>query len=96
MTVMPNGKPHDNPITDIVIHGMHPYPEDLEQLVIELHRMNPGIFNDLEWAPFDWEKGKYLGEARELLKSLISNHGNTNAYKRLVEDYRVATAEDDL
>ena len=38
---MPNGKQHDNPVTDTVVHGLHPYPKDLEELVLKLHARNP-------------------------------------------------------
>ena len=48
-----NEKKGDDPILDITIHSIHPFPNDLEKLVIELNKLNPGIFNDLEYAPFD-------------------------------------------
>jgi hypothetical protein len=61
---MPNGKPHDHPVTDTVIHGRHPFPPNVEDLVRQVHARNPGVFNDLGWAPFEWEKGNHLAEAR--------------------------------
>ena len=85
---MPNGKPHDNPISDITIHGMHPFPSELEALVLRLHKMNPMIINDLEWAPFDWEKGEYIEEAKILLKGLIDNHGDPDACHKLLTEYK--------
>jgi hypothetical protein len=33
---MPNGKPNDHPLTDLFAHGMHPFPEDMEGLILEL------------------------------------------------------------
>ena len=85
---MPNGKAHDNPISDIIIHGMHPYPPDLEALVLHLHKMNPMIFNDLEWTPFQWEKGQYIEEAKILLEKLIENHGDPHTCYLLVNEYK--------
>lgn len=88
---MPNGKPRDHPVTDTVLHGLHPYPKDLEDLVIQLHARNPGVFNDLEWAPFDWEKGKFLAEATILLQRLLDNHGDPVACRQSLAEYRGTT-----
>lgn len=85
---MPNGKPGDNPITDTVIHGMHPFPPDLEGLIFQLHKLAPQIFNALEWEPFKWEQGKHLNEAKELVGSLIRNYGDPAIYKTLIEAYK--------
>jgi len=30
---MPNGKPGDHPLTDFVVHGMHPFPPDIEEML---------------------------------------------------------------
>ena len=88
---MPNGKVHDHPVTDTVVHGLHPFPKKLELLVVEVHTHNPGVFDDLELAPFDWEKGKYVAEAMELLQGLIKDHGDPLTCRRLVEEYRAST-----
>jgi hypothetical protein len=53
---MPNGKPHDHPVIDTVIHGLHPFPPDVEDLVRQVHARNPGVFDDLGPAPFEWER----------------------------------------
>ena len=39
-SAMPNGKPHDHPVTDTVSHGLHPFPPDIEDLVQQLHARN--------------------------------------------------------
>lgn len=89
---MVNGKPHDHPVTDIVLHGLHPYPPDLEELVRQVNDRNPGVFNDLEWAPFDWEKGRFLDEARRLLQGLLQHHGDPDSCRRHLEEYRASTS----
>ena len=88
---MPNGKIHDNPISDIFIHGLHPFPMDIEELVRELDKLEPHIFNELEWAPFDWERGKYLDEARSLLRALIESHGDRHRRREHIKEYRART-----
>lgn len=64
---MANGKPQDHPVTDTVIHGLHPFPPDLEDSVRQVHTRNPGVFNDL---------GNHVAEARVLLKGLLEHHGH--------------------
>ena len=88
---MPNGRVHDHPVTDTIVHGLHPYPPDLEELVIQVHARDPGVFNDLVDAPFDWEQGRFLAEARALLTGLILEHGDPSARRRLLRAYADAT-----
>lgn len=71
---MPNGKPGDNPITDLLNYGQHPFPSDIEQMVRELARINPQSLNELGWEPFDWEKGKDLDMGRQHLKDLLEKY----------------------
>lgn len=76
---MPNGKPGDNPLSDLVIHGAHPFPRDIEEMLFRIdslgrtqHRWPLGEnwpFSPLE---FDWERGKDHENARRLLKQLIA------------------------
>ncbi|MEK7364978.1 MAG: hypothetical protein AAB016_13500 [candidate division NC10 bacterium] len=88
---MPNGKPGDHPVTDLIVHGRHPFPPDVEELVRTLHTLDPVVFNALEWAPFDWEQGRHLEEARILLRGLIESHGDPAARRRCLESYRSRT-----
>lgn len=90
---MPGGKIHDNPVTDLIIHGLHPFPPDIEMLILELIEKDQDskIFNALKWAPFDWEAGKYLDESRELLDSLIINYQDFDECIRLIAEYENKT-----
>lgn len=75
---MPNGKPHHNPLTDLMVHGMHPFPPEIEML---LHRVDElgrqaGRFplgENWPYSPheFYWEQGKNLDEASRVLTNLI-------------------------
>ncbi len=62
---MPNGKPGDNPITDMLHHGAHPFPPDIEEMIRKLAAVAPHVLNDLGWDPFAWEAGKNLDDGRE-------------------------------
>jgi hypothetical protein len=74
---VPNGKLHDNPLSDMTIHGKHPFPSDIEELLRRVDELSgPGRYPlGYHWPfsprEFDWEKGKGLDEARKLLSNLI-------------------------
>lgn len=75
---MPNGKPGDNPLTDLILHGAHPFPHDVEAMLLQIDAMGKKsgrwpLGENWPFSPreFDWEKGKHLDEARKLLSHLI-------------------------
>ncbi len=74
---MPNGKIGDNPLSDMIIHGKHPFPDDIETMLWKLRAINPELLGDLEDEPFDWADGKNLDEGRELLKEMLGKHGSS-------------------
>jgi hypothetical protein len=69
---MPPGGPHDHPITDLLFHGLHPFPPDMEEMVLELHRRHP---ENLNWSDdldaFAWEQGLKLDEGRAMLRARL-------------------------
>jgi len=75
---VPNGRHGDNPLTDLTIHGAHPFPTDIEEMLLRIEALGRKSgrwplgenwpFGTLE---FDWEQGKGLPEARRLLTRLI-------------------------
>jgi hypothetical protein len=73
-----NGKPGDNPLTDLVVHGAHPFPDDIEKMLVEID----AIGREQGWWPlgenwpyspdeFAWERGEDLDRARSLLSHLL-------------------------
>ena len=75
---MPNGRHGDNPLSDMTIHGAHPFPPDIEELLLRVHRLGRAVGRwplgeNWPYSPreFDWAKGRNLQEARELLSRLI-------------------------
>jgi hypothetical protein len=75
---MPNGKAGDNPLGDMTIHGAHPFPPDIEELLLQVQRLGRAVGR---WPlgeiwPYspresDWAKGQGLPEARQVLSNLI-------------------------
>jgi hypothetical protein len=75
---MANGKPGDSPLSDLTIHGKHPFPSDIEALLLEVDALGrrPGrwpLGENWPFSPreFDWEQGRDLEEGRELLAGLL-------------------------
>ena len=76
---LPNGKFHDNPLSDFTIHGRHPFPKDIEDLLRRIHEIGRRqsrwpLGENWPYSPreFDWQKGKDLDEARRDLRHLLS------------------------
>ena len=76
---MPNGKLHDNPLSDLTINGRHPFPSDIEEMLLRIDVLG----RRLGWSPlgenwpfspreFDWERGQNLDAARRDLAHLIA------------------------
>src|SRR4051812_14466707 len=68
---VPNGKAGDNPLSDLKTHGAHPFPRDIEQMLLRIDALGriPGRWSLGENWPFspqefDWEQGKNLDNAR--------------------------------
>lgn len=75
---MPSGKPHDNPLSDMTIHGRHPFPADIEELLLRVDELGRGLRRwplgeNWPYSPqeFAWERGENLDEARRLLVSFV-------------------------
>ena len=62
----------------MLLHGKHPFPADIEEMLRQLYAINPRIISsDLEMEPFDWERGRNLGAGRKRLKELLAKHGGS-------------------
>ena len=75
---MPNGKPGDNPITDLMIHGSSGMPNEIEMLIRrlwELQRPNfkphDALWDEIYRQSNDWLIGKNVKEGIALLERCI-------------------------
>ena len=77
---MANGKPGDGPLSDMLLHGLHPFPPDMENLLREILDLDPDFpdgkryyVDQLRWGQrfFDWEAGKNLDEGRDSMRKIL-------------------------
>ena len=62
---MPNGKPGDHPLTDLLVHGMHGYSAEADALIVEIARLvSRRELNEL----FDWGQPPALPQFTKLLR----------------------------
>jgi hypothetical protein len=82
-----NGKPGDSPLTDLVLYDQHPFPPDIEELLLRIHDLGrqAGRWPLGENWPFGtrdsmWERGEDLDGARRdlglLLQKLEAGRGD--------------------
>jgi hypothetical protein len=72
---MSMGGPGDHPLTDLLHWNTHPFPLDMEKLVLQIRDLSPRFLDRIttkEW--FDWEKGENLDAGRQHLRDLISEY----------------------
>jgi hypothetical protein len=72
-----NGKKGDNPLSDLTIHGISHFPPDIAQLMLRIEALGERdgrwpLGENWPYSPkeFDWEAGRDLDQARELLAEL--------------------------
>ena len=75
---MPNGRRGDNPLTDLLLYGRHPFPPDIEAMLLRIDELGrrPGRWPLGENWPFsarefEWEQGEDLDAARQDLSDFI-------------------------
>jgi hypothetical protein len=68
---MPNGTKGDNPISDILSHGLHPLPANIEERILKIASVDSTLLYDVSAKAMQWVKGTGLDEAQELLDTKI-------------------------
>jgi hypothetical protein len=77
---MPNGKPGDDPLTDMLYHGMHPFPADIEDLLRRILAQDPDFpdgkrryLDQVQWFErfMDWAAGRNLEDGRRALNEVL-------------------------
>ncbi len=72
---MPNGTKGDHPITDLTIHGKHPFTPEIEELILRLDNISPMILHLIEEERIqEWVRRDNLWEGRQFLFQLIEKY----------------------
>lgn len=73
---MPNGRPGDHPLTDLLAHGLHPFPPDVEDILLRLVQIDGRhLLNDLSDAMWlDLESNRNVEPHRKQLQELLIQH----------------------
>jgi hypothetical protein len=74
-----NGKHGDSRLTDLTIHGEHPFPPDIEAMLLRIQELGVQLGRwplgeNWPFSPreFEWERGQDLDGARRDLAYLIT------------------------
>ena len=69
---MAAGGPGDNPMSDLLIWGLHPFTPDIEAMILRVRDISPHYLNKIDPGDyFDWKNGKNLDSGRERLSLLL-------------------------
>ncbi len=78
---MANGTRGDSPLSDMLIHGLHPFPPDIESMLRDVLAIQPKFpdgrrpyLQQIEWMQRfdDWARGVGLDEGRAALQQVLS------------------------
>lgn len=72
---MNQGGPGDHPLDDLQNWGKHPFPADIEAMILRLRDVSPRYLDRISSTEyFDWAAGKNLDAGRAHLKELIAEY----------------------
>lgn len=63
-------------LSDMLEHGEHPFPADIEDMIHRLNYLNSEALVELKQEPVFWAAGERLDEGRAMLKALLRKHGD--------------------
>jgi hypothetical protein len=69
------GSPGDHPLTDLLLYGKHPFPADIEELLVRIRDVAPRYLDRIDFSEFaDWEAGRNLDAGRAHLRALLAEY----------------------
>ena len=71
ITTMPPAS--NNPIDDLLEHGKHPFPADIEVLIHKIASVQPGKLDSVRDEAIAWAAGANLEVARARLTKILSD-----------------------
>ena len=74
MSLIP-GDSGDHPIRALFFQGKHPFPKDIEDMLLRLQTKQGAITTEIAMDAFDWERGERLELGRKKLTAMCTQHG---------------------
>lgn len=65
----------DHPIRRLFYKGAHPFPKDIEDMLLRLNTKAGAITTEIAMDAFDWERGERLDIGRKKLESMCKTNG---------------------
>jgi hypothetical protein len=72
---VPPTRTKEHPIRELLLHGQHPFPKDMERMLLRLNLKPNGITAEIAMDAYDWERGEQLERGRKKLKALCALNG---------------------
>lgn len=72
---MTDPKAKDHPIRELLLLGRHPFPKDIEDMLLRLNLKPNAITAEIAMDAYDWERGEQLERGRKKLLALCALHG---------------------
>ncbi len=72
---MPDERPKEQPLRELRLHGGHPFPPDMEEMIQRLHLKAGAITAEIAMDAYDWERGEQLERGRKKLRALCALNG---------------------
>lgn len=69
---MTENRPKEHPIRELLLHGEHPFPLDMEAMIQRLHQKAGAITAEIAMDAYDWERGEQLDLGRKKLRALCA------------------------
>ena len=71
---MANERIKEHPIRELLFHGGHPFPPDMEDMIQRLQHKPGAISAEIAMDAYDWERGEALERGRKKLQALCAYH----------------------
>lgn len=65
----------EHPIRELLLRGRHPFPKDMEDMILRLNLKPNGITAEIAMDAYDWERGEQLERGRRKLHALCAALG---------------------
>lgn len=89
---MPNGRPGDHPLTDLQVHGLHPFPIEAEPLLLEILGLCPSFPDDKRVCKYYAEQQTWGRRISELAQN--RNVAETVSHLRSVLELLKSASDD--